>query len=643
MLRRTDEEAAFQPCTGEANPQLSDRNARVHSDSTRKLGAPSPEYVFPRDPARSRHGTGNDDRPPRFSIVIPTYQRRDVVTDNVVALSRQEFEGGFEVIVVVDGSTDGTAAALRALEADHPLQVIEQPNGGAAAARNRGASAARGEILLFLDDDMEAHPRLLAEHDRSHRHGADVVLGHLPLHPRSPETAISRKVGSWAEGRLARLSAPGAQLGLHDLLTGQISIARALFAEVGAFDTDFTEDGSFGNEDVDLGYRLWKRECDIVFNPDAISWQRYVVRPRAYLKQWYEAGKADVLFSRKHPDQTARLFRLNGIGYPRNRYFWRPLHRVPLLATMIRVPLREATVGLVERGATGRIVDRLVTQVRSAEYWRGVRDAGGVPRQPKLRVLAYHAIRDLGDSGVLWRYGVPADLFRRQLDTLVEAGFVFIPADDFLAFLQRRTSLPDRAVLLTFDDCYADLLETALPILLERRIPAVAFAVSGLVGATNQWDLHLGAPELPLLAADGLRDLSSAGVEIGAHSRTHPQLNRIGAERLPEEVEGSVDELERFGLPRPRLFSYPHGEHDGDVRDAVRSAALDAAFTVEPGLVSSATDPLRVPRIEVLRDDGCGRHFWWKIATAGGAIRPTSLPLLLDLWRGARCSSRAAT
>jgi glycosyltransferase involved in cell wall biosynthesis/peptidoglycan/xylan/chitin deacetylase (PgdA/CDA1 family) len=583
-------------------------------------------------------------RSPRFSIVIPTFQRKDVVLRNVQALERQEFEGEFEIVVVVDGSTDGTTESLRRLDIRVPLTIVEQPNRGAARARNHGAAKSRGEILLFLDDDMEADPRMIAEHDRSHREGNDAVLGHLPLHPESPDTLISRKVQRWAERRLARLTAPGAQLALHDLLTGQISVSRCLFQEIGGFDTDFTEDGTFGNEDVDFGYRLWNRRCRIVFNSRAISWQHYIVRPRVFLKQWYDAGKADVLFARKHPDQMARIFKLKGGGYPRSGAFWRPLLGVPPLATMVRLPLREAAVRLVEKGATGYPVDKLFMHVRAAEYWRGVRDAGGLPLRSPVRVLAYHAIRDLGGAGILQPYGVPPDTFRRQLDTLLEAGFRFISADTFLSYVVGRCSIPDRAVLLTFDDCYCDLLNTALPILRERNIPAVAFAVSGLLGGANIWDQYLGAPLMPLLGEDGLRALVRGGIEIGAHSRSHPQLTRLESELLSEEIIGSVRDIELLGLPRPRMFSYPHGVHNPAVRAAVQSAGIDVAFTVKPGFFTAASDPLRVPRIEVLRQDGVARHFWWKIATAG-RIRwseSSTVALLFDLIRSSRRVSRIA-
>src|SRR5262245_8840024 len=134
-------------------------------------------------PSQSVNPLDQTARRPRVSVIVPTYQRRDLVLEAVSALGRQEFEHPFEVIVVVDGSQDGTAEALQQATWSFPLHVIVQANQGLARARNRGAAEAAGEILLFIDDDMTADPRLLAEHDRSQREGVEVVLGHMPLHP----------------------------------------------------------------------------------------------------------------------------------------------------------------------------------------------------------------------------------------------------------------------------------------------------------------------------------------------------------------------------------------------------------------------------------------------------------------------------
>jgi len=566
--------------------------------------------------------------PLRFSIVIPTYQRRALAINSVRALMGQEYDGGFEVVVVVDGSQDGTAEALGRIDTPFPLTILQQPNRGLSTARNEGAAAARGEILLFLDDDMEAHPRLLVEHDRSHREGADVVLGHIPLHPQSPANILSAAVKDWAESRGLKLSSPGARLTLHDLLAGQLSLPREIFDRVGGFDARFTHGGTFGDEDIDFGHRLTLAGYRIVFNPHAISWQQYVVGPRQHLRQWRQAGAADVAFARKHPDQADALFALQNVHFWTNRRVWRPLVAVPLLTAPLMAVLRSLAIALVERGAQGPLTARFFFEIRAMEYWRGVRGAGGLPRPCPLRVLAYHAINDLAGAPVVEPYGVPPKTFRHQLKTLQRAGFRFISADEFLHFLHRGGGLPRHPLLLTFDDGYQELLDFALPMLKERRIPAVVFAVSGRLGGTNEWDEACGAPRLRLLDLNGLRELAQAGVEIGAHSRTHRPLSSLPDEELADEVAGSVADLEASGLDRPRLFAYPEGDYDERTVRAVGDAGLQAGFTVVPGRVRPGNDPYQIPRIEILRRD-VGWRFLWKVMTAGRLTwRPWGLGFL---------------
>src|SRR6266568_4700806 len=103
----------------------------------------------------------------RISVIVATYNRCKLLARTLPALLTQQFpEEEYEVIVVVDGSTDGTLEYLRGLGSYRNLRVLEQANRGQAAAINAGLSAARGEIVLFLDDDIECGPTLIAEHSR---------------------------------------------------------------------------------------------------------------------------------------------------------------------------------------------------------------------------------------------------------------------------------------------------------------------------------------------------------------------------------------------------------------------------------------------------------------------------------------------
>jgi peptidoglycan/xylan/chitin deacetylase (PgdA/CDA1 family)/glycosyltransferase involved in cell wall biosynthesis len=549
----------------------------------------------------------------RFSVIVPTFQRRDLALAAVRSLEAQTLRD-FEAIVVVDGSADGTAGALRALQPSFPLTVLEQENAGAARARNHGASRAHGEILLFLDDDMEADPRLLAQHDQSHRAGAEVVIGHIPLHPDSPPGFLSHAVGVWAENRRRALTAAGVELTSYDLLTGQVSLAAELFRRLGGFDDAFTRGGTYGDEDLDFGQRLIDSGSRIVFNADAVSWQRYIVTPPEHLRQWRQTGKADVQFVRKHPERAEALFALRGVTSGDFRRLYRPVLAVPglgaLFAALLVPPL--LFLSKVTGGESMRMF-RWFRRARTLEYCRGVREAGGIPRPRSLRVVAYHAIADLDGDPVLGRYGVPLERFRAQLQTMRSAGYVLVGAAEVVRYLVGGAGLPRRPLLLTFDDAYKSLARTALPVL--DGAPIVTFAVSARLGGTNDWDRARGARSLHLLDAEGLRELAATGVEVGAHSRTHPDLTRLSDDEMEAEIAGSRDDLAGIGLPPPRLFAYPYGAENERVRNAVRHAGFVAAFTSTPGRVRPGQDPYQLPRIEI-GPEHLGWRLRWKLALA---------------------------
>jgi len=562
----------------------------------------------------------------RISVVIPTFQRRETVTRSVAALDGQSFRD-FEVVVAVDGSTDGTAEALRALEAGFPLRVVEQENQGRAAAVNAGAAVAAGEILLILDDDMSADPALLAEHDRSHRDGAEVVMGDLPLDPASPPNLLSWGVGWWAQNRCERLSEPGAEIGITDLLTGQISISRAAFDSVGGFDVGFTRDGLFGGEDLDLGYRLLKAGYEIRFNPSAISYQYYDVDPLAYLDRAYETGRSDWELVAKHPELSARLQGTPRFTTRRSRLLLSPFLHAPRALSQ---PLRLGAAAIVRSGGNSARLRRLFFAVRSLEYLRGKREAQRSSAGGEAVVLAYHSLSDLSADRVLAQYGVAPEALAAQLDDLSARGHSFVDLDLLLAALDGRAPLPSKATLVTFDDAYADLVPAAIEVLSQRGIPAVVFAVSGQIGGSNEWDRHLGAAALPLLDAEGLRALREAGIEIGSHTVNHPQLTKVPLQVAAAELGDSAAQIEAAGLPRPRAFAYPHGEWNPEIATAAAAAGYEAAFTIDPGRVRAGADRFALPRIEVLADD-TPRSLRLKLATADWPTR-----LRVRAWRAAR-------
>jgi GT2 family glycosyltransferase/peptidoglycan/xylan/chitin deacetylase (PgdA/CDA1 family) len=539
----------------------------------------------------------------RFSVVIPTHQRCDLVARTVTALERQTYRD-FEVVVAIDGSTDGTADELRRLRASFPLRVLEQPNRGAGVARNAGAGAARGDILLFLDDDMDANPMLLAEHERSHSTGAEIVLGHLPLDPRSPPSVLTPGVARWTERRRARLAAAGPNIPASDFITGQMSVSRENFERLGGFDVRFTQDGRFGGEDVDFGYRARKAGLRVVFNEAAITSQYYCVDPATYTRRSRDVGHSAQELSLKHPEAAAEF---EAIG--ERQATGRRRHLFAFLATVPQAmswPLRALAIRLVKRPDPGSLSRELFFNVQAIERMRGAREARRSFRHTEVAVLAYHSISDLRDDALLADYGVPQDLFTAQLDLLLSRGWRFVGVESVLEMLRSGRGLPRRAVLLTFDDAYADL-GAAWPILANRGIPATVFAVSERIGGTNEWDTVRGGRELPLLDAPTLLRLAQQGLVVGSHGATHRRMVDLAPTELEHELKGSAATIASLGLPQPTVLAYPYGSWNAKIAEAVEEAGYAAAFTIQARLTRASDDRFSLPRIEVLASDSPAR------------------------------------
>lgn len=231
-------------------------------------------------------------------------------------------------------------------------------------------------------------------------------------------------------------------------------------------------------------------------------------------------------------------------------------------------------------------------------------------------ILAYHAISDLGTDSVLADYGVTPEMFDRQLDGLAAAGWRFVDLDTVDKVIDGTAgALPRKAVLVTFDDAYTDVFETALPVLAARSIPAVVFAVAGLIGEENAWDIRRGGRPLRLMSAEQHREAAAKGVETGSHTLTHPALPQLTGERLEAELSASADAIAALGLPRPRALAYPGGLWSPAVA-AAAAKSYGMAFTTAWGAVRKGSRRYELPRVEVLaRDDP--RTLRAKLAVAG--------------------------
>jgi len=197
----------------------------------------------------------------------------------------------------------------------------------------------------------------------------------------------------------------------------------------------------------------------------------------------------------------------------------------------------------------------------------------------RIAVLGYHKIGVRPDGRTSWFY-IPERTFEHQLQWIQDGGWRVIGVQAFLASLASPDSLPERSLLLTFDDGYRSMRDGVVPLLRERDWPAVLFVPTGFVGGWNDFDRGI-EPEEPICGWDDLLDLERDGVSIQSHGVCHRPLSTLDEQELDREV-GDSKRLLESRMNRPvELFSYPYGDcgkDQGVSATALRRAGYKAAF-----------------------------------------------------------------
>jgi peptidoglycan/xylan/chitin deacetylase (PgdA/CDA1 family) len=212
-------------------------------------------------------------------------------------------------------------------------------------------------------------------------------------------------------------------------------------------------------------------------------------------------------------------------------------------------------------------------------------------------ILTYHSIDPSGSP-----ISVDAATFQRHVDFLASGAVRVVP----LAAILEPGDEP--RVAITFDDGLANFMTEAWPRLRERGLPATQFVVTGHVGRDNAWQGRRDprVPHARLMDWEELGRLAAEGLDLGAHSRTHPHLDRVPDKALADEIDGSTEDLVRRLGVRPRSFCYPFGSFDE--RSVTRVAArFDRACTTELAALGDREAPHRLPRLDAFYFRGPGR------------------------------------
>jgi peptidoglycan/xylan/chitin deacetylase (PgdA/CDA1 family) len=207
-------------------------------------------------------------------------------------------------------------------------------------------------------------------------------------------------------------------------------------------------------------------------------------------------------------------------------------------------------------------------------------------------ILTYHSISE-GDSPIK----ISPGLFADQMSWL-QAHACVAPLSGVVAALVQQKPLPERTVVLTFDDGYQDFYFSAAPVLRRLKFPATVFLPTAYCGRTNGWP---GQPnwvkEEALMTWDQISELARGGFSFGAHSINHPVLADVSADVAEREIAGSKSQIEETTAKPVEFFAYPYGRWNPAVREMVRRHYQGACSTAA-GVLEPDADPFALPRAD---------------------------------------------
>jgi peptidoglycan/xylan/chitin deacetylase (PgdA/CDA1 family) len=256
-----------------------------------------------------------------------------------------------------------------------------------------------------------------------------------------------------------------------------------------------------------------------------------------------------------------------------------------------RVRLVHACVSR-RRGAAGIVVLALLAMAASAQaQYSAPPSAMDSVRVP---ILVYHSVapHHPGQTPAQIQLDVDTAVFQDQMNYLAEHKYHVISLERLVDALKRNASLPERAVVITFDDGWANQYHHAFPVLRQHDYTATFFIYTRPIGRDDSLYMNW----------DQVRELKDAGMTIGSHSRTHPQLTTVDPSTLREEVENSRKELEQHLGTAPDLFAYPYGAWDAQAVDDVRDAGYRAARAYPYGPWNTPADLYALRSILVTDD-----------------------------------------
>jgi peptidoglycan/xylan/chitin deacetylase (PgdA/CDA1 family) len=221
-------------------------------------------------------------------------------------------------------------------------------------------------------------------------------------------------------------------------------------------------------------------------------------------------------------------------------------------------------------------------------------------KNKKVPILMYHSISDHA-TPKFKQFTVSPALFADHMAYLHQHAYTPITITQFVDALSQNnaisSALPERPVVLTFDDGFADFYTEALPVLKRYGFAATLYVATAFINDTSRWLRGAGESTRPMLTWDRLSEISASGIECGAHSHHHPQLDTLPYSQAQYEIVQSKRLLEQHLGRAVSSFAYPFGYHTAAVRRQVQEAGYTSACAVKHEMSWQTSDPFALGRL----------------------------------------------
>lgn len=514
----------------------------------------------------------------RLSVLVATHQRRELLRLLLRSLGRQtQSPQDFEVVVVVDGSRDGTREMLGDYRprAPYRLSFDHQPQCGKPAAINRAAAMASAPYCLVLDDDMAPAPELVAEHLRLQEERDGVVgVGPMKLEIPADADGMTQWFSRGWEERYERIRRSPEALTYKRCFGGNLSFPRSAFLQVGGW-LQLDRGG-----DVELGYRLERSGLSVVCAPQAWATQHFPGGFRHIAWNAERSGLGGVATYELHPATLPIT-----VGHFREATPRSLLLRELLLLSRPSARLLALADPIVRRL---RVADAVYAVIHSYFLWRGVRTGlGADDRWRALKrgtvIVAYEVSargrncrrRHLGRMRILL-----------QMYWLKLRGYNVLSLDEYVRERSEFQLPRPRSVVVTLEGRWPRLMDVAARIVSKVGLPVTVFVA--------EEDLRASPPP----SRSELAELVEAGLGFGLDARS-AELAPASGDRALKRIAGGRKEVESLLGQSVAHLAHRSSGAEGRLAELAEQAGFASACGPGTGTSGPATPIHALRRVHV--------------------------------------------